>query len=85
MSGDMSMLTTIYLMERYGPLLTEDEVGEALNISGKTVRNQRAQGRFPIPTAEGASGIQFHAADVAEHIDSMRAAVKSASFERLSA
>lgn len=81
----MSMLTTIYLMERYGPLLTEDEVGEVLNMSGKTVRNQRAQGRFQIPTAEGASGVQFHAADVADHIDSMRAAAKGARLDRISA
>lgn len=81
----MSLLTTIYLMERYGPLLTEDEVGEVMNISGKTVRNKRVRGEFTIPTAEGASGVQFHAADVAEHIDSMRAAAKAARIDRLCA
>lgn len=72
----MSLLTTAYLFEKYGPLLTEDQVGETLHISGKTVCNQRVLGQFPIHGTKHGSRTLYHAADVAEYIDSMRHAVR---------
>jgi hypothetical protein len=74
----MSLLTTAYLLEKYGPLLTEDQVGETLHLSGKTVCNQRVLGLFPIPSSKQGNRVLYHAADVAEYIDSMRHAVRAA-------
>lgn len=77
-STDMSLLTTAYLLEKYGPLLTEHQVGEVLHMDENRVRNQRTWGTFPIsPCKHGGKGL-FHAADVAAHIDAMRHAVSAA-------
>lgn len=74
----MSFLTLAYLLEKYGPLLTEDQVGEVLHMSGKTIRNQRSMGTFPIQCSKRGDKVLFHAADVAEHVEAMRS-VKHAS------
>lgn len=74
----MSLLTTAYLMETYGPLLTEADVGEVLHIAERTVRNQRATGTFPIPSTKDGSRVLFHAADVADYVDGMRQALRAA-------
>ena len=71
----MSLLTTAYLMEKYGPLLTEAEIGEVLHMAEKTVRNQRTLGTFPIQPCKQGGKVLFHAVDVAAHVDAMRNAV----------
>ena len=38
----MSFLTAAYLMQTYGPLLTEHELSEVLKLEPGTVRNKRA-------------------------------------------
>ena len=40
----MSFLTAAYLMQTYGPLLTEHELSEVLKLEPGTVRNKRARG-----------------------------------------
>lgn len=72
------MLTTAYLMERYGPLLTEADVGEVLHIAPGTVRNQRVRGELPVRGVKAGSQWVFHAADVAAYVDSLRASVSRA-------
>lgn len=74
----MSLLTTAYLMEKYGPLLTEAQLGEVLHMAEKTIRNQRTLGSFPIPPSKSGGKVLWHAADVAAHIDSMRNAGRAA-------
>lgn len=74
----MSILTTAYLLEKYGPLLTEDQVGEVLHISGKTIRNQRVTGAFPIHSSKRGDKVLFHAVDVAQYVDSLRESVLAA-------
>lgn len=74
----MSLLTTAYLMERYGPLLTEAHVGEVLHIAEGTVRNQRSRGEFPIGHTKRGGSILFHAADVADYVDSLRPSRRAA-------
>lgn len=74
----MSLLTTAYLLEKYGPLLTEEQVGEVLHMAAGTVRNQRVLGSFPIRGVKSGGKVVFHAADVAEHVDGMRGALRAA-------
>ena len=45
----MSFLTAAYLMQTYGPLLTEHELSEVLKLEPGTVRNKRARGELGIP------------------------------------
>lgn len=45
----MSFLTAAYLMQTYGPLLTEHELSEVLKLEPGTVRNKRARGGLGIP------------------------------------
>ncbi len=71
----MTLLTHAYLLERYGPLLTEAQVGEVLHMAAGTVRNQRVSGTFPIAHTKRGGAILFHAADVAQYVDSLRQAV----------
>ena len=55
----MSFLTAAYLMQTYGPLLTEHELSEVLKLEPGTVRNKRAKGDLGIPyTHEGKAHIR---------------------------
>ena len=50
----MSFLTAAYLMQTYGPLLTEHELSEVLKLEPGTVRNKRARGgSLASPTPNG--------------------------------
>lgn len=69
------MLTTAYLFERYGPLLTEAQVGAVLHMAEGTVRNQRTRGEFPVPHVRRGAATLYHAADVAAYVDGLRASV----------
>lgn len=72
------MLTTVYLMERYGPLLTEAEVGEVLNIEPGTVRNQRVRGSLGVQGFKQGGSWMFHAQDVGQYVDGLRKLVRAA-------
>ena len=37
----MTLLTHAHLLDRYGPLLTESQLGEVLHLAPGTLRNQR--------------------------------------------
>lgn len=74
------MLTEAYLLKRYGPLLTIDQVAELFHKAPGTVENQIAQGRFPVlPIAERKVGKKqlFHYAAVARAIDAADDALQS--------
>ena len=49
----MTLLTHAHLLDRYGPLLTESQLGEVLHLAPGTLRNQR---RRTWPTTWSASG-----------------------------
>lgn len=42
-------LTAAHLMHKYGPLLTEEQLGEVLHMEPGTIRNQRGSGALGIP------------------------------------
>ena len=71
----MTLLTTAFLLERYGPLLTEADLGEVLHLAPGTVRTQRALGTLPVQCVKRGGSVYFHAQDVAEYVDSLRGRV----------
>jgi hypothetical protein len=68
----MSLLTAAFLMDKYGPLLTIDNLGEVLHLERGTVKNQISAQRIGIPVIRHGSKPLFHATDVATYIDGMR-------------
>ncbi|MCK2095185.1 helix-turn-helix domain-containing protein [Thauera aromatica] len=74
----MSLLTQAFLLDRYGPLLTEDQLGELLHMEPGTVRNQRAAGKLAIPFIRRGKTPLYHSQDVAEYLDRIRAMARAA-------
>ena len=72
----MSFLTTAYLLDKYGPLLSEKDLAEVLHMEPGTVRNQRGSGALGIPYIRQSRTPLFHAEDVAKYIDKLRAEAK---------
>lgn len=73
----MSLLTAAHLMDRYGPLLTEEQLAAVLHIEPTTLRNQRSQGSLGITCIRRGKTPLFHAEDVARHIEAIRSAAAS--------
>lgn len=72
------MLTEAYLLKKYRPLLTLEEVAHELHYKAGTLENYIAQGKSPImPVKRGAKPL-FHYAALARVIDSMDAALDPA-------
>lgn len=67
----MSLLTTAYLLEKYGPLLTEEQLAEVLHAEPGTVRNRRARGELGIPFTRHGKTPLYPAEEVAAHIAQM--------------
>lgn len=66
------MRTELALMAVYEKTrLTLREIARELGIAYNTARNQRAQGRLPIPMA--GHPLTASVKDVADHLDSLRA------------
>ncbi|WP_257835049.1 hypothetical protein [Burkholderia glumae] len=67
----MSLLTRAYILEKYGPRLTMQQLAQLLLLSEGTIRNQVSADTFPIPTYKEGSN-RFAAYDsVADYLDSM--------------
>lgn len=72
----MSFLAAAYLMQKYGPLLTEAELAEVLKMEPGTVRNKRARGDLGISHIREGKAPRYHAEDVAKYLDTIRSAVE---------
>ena len=68
----MSMLTTVYLMERYGPRLNMEQIGQALGLASGTLHQRIAHGALDIPTYVDGKMRFADARDVAEYLDRLR-------------
>ena len=64
----MTLLTHAHLLDRYGPLLTESQLGEVLHLAPGTLRNLILRGKTPL----------FAAADVADYLERIRTAARAA-------
>ena len=72
----MTVLTHAHLLDRYGPLLTESQLGEVLHLAPGTLRNQRRTLGIPV-ILRGKTPL-FAAADVAEYLERIRTAAHAA-------
>ena len=73
----MSLLTAAFLMDKFGPLLTEEQLASVLHAEPGTIRNQRSSGALGIPCIRRGKSPLYHAEDVAGYIDAIRAAASS--------
>lgn len=72
----MSLMTTAHLLDRYGPLLTEPQLAEVLHTEPGTLRNSRST--LGIPVIRRGRTPLYHAQDVADYLERMRASARAA-------
>ncbi len=68
----MSLLTQAYLLEKYGPRLTIEQLAEELDMTKGTIYNQVSAGTFPIPTYVDGNKRFSDMRDVAKYLDDCR-------------
>lgn len=68
----MSLLTTAYLLEKYGPRLDMEQLGEVLGRDQKTILNQISANCFGVPTYVDGRRRWADVRDVAEYFDACR-------------
>jgi hypothetical protein len=73
----MSMITEMWLLEKYGPRLGTEELAEVLLVTVKTLGNKLYRGEVPIPTYKDHGKVVADFRDVAEYIDKRRAEAKA--------
>ena len=73
----MTLLTHAHLLDRYGPLLTEAQLGEVLHLAPGTLRNQRR--RLGIPVILGGKTPLFAAQDVADYLERTSTSLRATS------
>lgn len=66
------LLTHLYLLERYGPLMTEAEIAAVLKYDAGTVENLIYRGKLPLQRVEGLGKKLYRTEDVARLIESLR-------------
>jgi hypothetical protein len=69
----MSLLTHLWLLDKYGPRLTMEELAAVLKRERQTIYNQVSAGTFEIPTYKVRGERFADAGDVAKHMDEARA------------
>lgn len=73
----MSLLTQAYLLERYGPRLTVEQLAEALQIGKSTIHNRIGKETFEIPTYLDCNTRFADVRDVATYLDACRERAKT--------
>lgn len=68
----MSMLTTLFLMEHYGPRLSMEQLAQVLGLAVATLHARIARGDLDIPTYVDGKLRWADTRDVAEYLDRMR-------------
>ncbi len=77
----MSLFTQAYIVDKYGPRLTMEQLAEALGLAKPTIQREITAGTFPIPTF--VDGRRYcHFGDLADYIDKCWERAKLASDER---
>lgn len=72
----MSLMTVAHLLDRYGPLLTDEQLAQVLHMEPGTIRNQRAS--LGIPVIRRGRSPLYHAEDVAAYLDRARSSARAA-------
>jgi hypothetical protein len=73
----MSMMLQAMLFERYGPRLTVEQLGQALDLARNTIYNQVAAGTFAVPTYVDGGKRFADVRDVASYLDACRERAKT--------
>ena len=74
----MSMLTTLFLMEHYGPRLSMEQLAQVLGLAVATLHARIARGDLDIPTYVDGKMRWADTRDVAEYLDRKRAEARQA-------
>lgn len=74
----MSLLTQAYLLDKYGPRLTIDQLGSVLSIEPRTIYNQISANEFKVLTYKDGTRRFADYRDVAAYLDECRDAVRAA-------
>ena len=72
----MTLITTLFLMEQYGPRLNIEQLSKALGIAPNTILIKVGRGEFEIPTYIDGKMRYADTRDVAEYLDKKRAEAK---------
>ncbi len=70
----MSLATRMIIAEKYGLLLDKEKLAALLGYEPRSIENLIYQGKFPIPTTKVGAKTVAHYEDVADYIDSLKAA-----------
>ena len=74
----MSLLTQAWLLEKYGPRLTIDQLAEVLDLEPRTIYNQVSAGSLGIPTYKDGAKRFADIRDVSAYLDECRGRAKAA-------
>jgi hypothetical protein len=69
----MSFMTQAWLLEKYGPRLNVEQLGQVLGLAAGTIYNQIGKGSFAIPTYVDGKARFADYRDVADYLDQCRA------------
>lgn len=69
----MSLLTQAYILEKYGPRLSAEQIAEVLQITVVALHNQRHKGTCGVKTYMEGGRVWADYRDVADFFDSVRA------------
>lgn len=69
----MSLMLYAYLLEKYGPRLSMEQLAIELGVARNTVYNQVSAGTFSVPTYTDGGKRWADARDVAAYFDACRA------------
>lgn len=73
----MNLLTTAYLLERYGPRLGIAQIAEVLGMSAGTLHNRLYRGDIALRTYMDGGKRYADVRDLADYLDAVRATAKT--------
>ena len=74
----MSLITTLFLMEQYGPRLSMEQLAQVLGLAVATLHARIARGELAIPTYVDGKMRWADTRDVAEYLDRKRQEARDA-------
>lgn len=73
----MSLFTTVFLMEKYGPLMDDEDLASILRIKPGTLRNKVSAETLGIKPIKAGQGLLFAVEDVSAYLDALRSDAKA--------
>ena len=73
----MSLMTQAWLLDKYGPRLSVDDMADVLKIARQTINNHISQNCFVVPTYRENGKRWADYRDVSDYIDRCRETVAS--------